>query len=176
MSLLIVSGPPGSGKSSVATLLADAEDRSVLVAGDDLFAFLRAGRLEPWLPESNHQNTVVIEAAAAATGRFAADYATVYDGVLGPWFIDEFAAHLGLVGFDYVVLLPAEDVCVERVQAREGHGFTSPDATRKMHHEFSRATIAARHVVRPGRHETPDDVAAEIKAHRRAGLLRYSPS
>ena len=86
--LLVVTGPPGAGKSTVARILADAFDPSVLVQGDAFFAFLARGAIEPWLPESGPQNEVVVRAAAAATGRFVAGgYATVYDGVLGPWFI-----------------------------------------------------------------------------------------
>lgn len=171
--MVVVSGPPGAGKSSVAALLADAEDRSVLVAGDDFFAFLHSGAVDPWRPEAHRQNEVVIQAAARATGRFAATYSTIYDGVIGPWSLDTFAAQLGVDALDYVILLPAELVCVERVLARQGHGFTSCEATRSMHRQFAAAEIAARHVVRPGRHERPADVAAEVQQHRRAGLLRY---
>ena len=35
------------------------------------------GAMDPWRPESHAQNTVVTDAPAAATGRFAAEYTTV---------------------------------------------------------------------------------------------------
>lgn len=54
-SLLVVTGPPGAGKSSVARILADSFDQSVLVEGDAFFAFLARGAIEPWLPESGHR-------------------------------------------------------------------------------------------------------------------------
>ena len=63
-SLLVISGPPGSGKSTVAKLLAARFDPSVLVEGDAFFGFLARGAVPPWLPESNRQNHVVTEAAA----------------------------------------------------------------------------------------------------------------
>lgn len=176
MSLLIVSGPPGAGKSSVATLLADHYDPSFLVAGDDFFAFAHSGAIQPWLPEAHRQNTVIIEAAARATGHIATAFDTIYDGVVGPWFVDTFATGLGLDAFDYVVLLPAVELLVERVAAREGHGFASEAATRKMHREFDEAEVAAHHVIRPGRHESAADVAAEVLHYRQAGLLRYEPA
>lgn len=69
-SLLIVTGPPGAGKSTVSELLVERREPSVLVAGDAFFQFLARGRIEPWLPESNEQNSVVTLAAGAATGRF----------------------------------------------------------------------------------------------------------
>jgi chloramphenicol 3-O-phosphotransferase len=70
-SLLVITGPPGAGKSTVAKALADAADRSVLVEGDAFFAFLANGRIDPWLAGSYEQNTIVTEAAAAAALRFA---------------------------------------------------------------------------------------------------------
>ena len=79
-SLLVVTGPPGAGKSTVAGILADRAEPSVLVAGDDFFGFLARGAIPPWLPASNEQNEVVTQAAAAAAGRYAAEgFVTVYD-------------------------------------------------------------------------------------------------
>ena len=47
--LLIVTGPPGAGKSTVAPPLAEHRTPSVLIEGDEFFGFLRRGRIEPWL-------------------------------------------------------------------------------------------------------------------------------
>jgi cytidylate kinase len=146
--LLVVAGPPGAGKSTVAALLVERFEPSVLVEGDAFFAFLRRGAVPPWLPESNQQNEVVTQAAASAAGRYAAGgFTTVYDGVVGPWFLPTFAAATGLTALHYVVLLPPLETCMERVAAREGHGFTDEPATRKMHDEFAGAQLHRRHVV-----------------------------
>jgi cytidylate kinase len=76
-SLLVITGPPGAGKSTLARLVADTAGRSVLVEGDAFFAFLASGRVDPSLSGSHEQNTVVIKAAASAAGRFArGGYAT----------------------------------------------------------------------------------------------------
>ena len=136
-SLVVVTGPPGAGKSIVAQALAHAAEHSVLVEGDSFFGFLASGAVDPWLPASHDQNTVVTRAAAAAAGAFAlGGYATVYDGVVGPWFLSIFGAATHLDHLDYVILLPLVDICVRRVATRRDDGFTDEAATRKMHAEF----------------------------------------
>ncbi|HEY8546241.1 MAG TPA: AAA family ATPase [Acidimicrobiales bacterium] len=174
-SLLVVTGPPGAGKSTVARELADRAERSVLVEGDRFFAFLARGAIEPWRPESREQNTVVTVAAGAAAGAYArGGYTTVYDGVLGPWFLSTFGGATGLDRFDDAVLLPPADVCVERVATRVGHEFTDEPATRKMHADFAEAVgeVPARHVLRdlPA---SPAEVAAVVESLRITGALAY---
>ena len=159
-SLLVVTGPPGAGKSTIARLLATESGPSVLVEGDAFFGFLATGRIEPWRAESNEQNTIVIQAAAKAAGTFVrGGFATVYDGVVGPWFLDTFLEATGLDALDYAILLPTVEQCVARVMARTGHEFADEGATRTMHAEFERAAPSPRHVLR-GLPEAVDDVAA----------------
>ncbi|CAN5428974.1 AAA family ATPase [soil metagenome] len=170
--LLIVAGPPGSGKSTVAALLADRHQRSILVEGDTFFTFLRRGAIDPWRPESNAQNEAVTRAAGAATGRFAATgVPTVYDGVLGPWSLPEFLAATGLDGADWAVLLPPREVCLERVASRRGHGFNDAEAGAHMHAQFADAPIDPRHVV--DILAAPDEVADVVAERAAAGLLHW---
>lgn len=172
-SLLVVTGPPGAGKSTVARLIADHLPSSALVEGDAFFGFLANGAIDPWLPESHDQNHVVTAAAALATATFATGgYATVYDGVLGPWFLPHFAASSGLASFDYALLLPSADECARRVIGRVGHSFDDDAATRHMHHQFATADVADRHVFvdPPGR---PEAVAQAVLAAVTAGRLRF---
>jgi predicted ABC-type ATPase len=171
-SLLVITGPPGAGKSTVAALVAQRSDPSVLVEGDAFFGFLDRGAIAPWLPAARSQNDVVTRAAGAAAGRFASTYTTVFDGVVGPWFLPTFATATGLAALHYVILLPSADDCVRRVATRPDQGFTDEPATRKMHEDFHRAEIADRHVVRnpPG---TADEVADVVVERFAAGSLVY---
>ncbi|MDQ1396425.1 MAG: hypothetical protein QOG64_1684 [Acidimicrobiaceae bacterium] len=174
-SLLVITGPPGAGKTAVAKLVAAAADHhSVLVDGDAFFGFLATGAISPWLPESNDQNRVVTRAAASAAGQFAAGgFTTIYDGVVGPWFLPTFGAATALERFDYVILLPAVEVCAHRVATRRGHGFTDVAATRQMHAQFAQAQTAERHVL----HDPPEDVgqvASILLAALERGDLGYS--
>jgi predicted kinase len=171
--LLVVTGPPGAGKSAVARELAGRFDRSALVPGDAFFAFVGSGWIAPWLPEAHAQNEVVLAAAASAAGRFASGgYTVVYDGVLVPGNLGAFTAATGLQEIAYAVLLPSEQVCLDRVATRTGHGFTDADAARHMHRQFADAGIEERHVLSDPA-GAPSDVAAEIAARLDRGLLRY---
>ncbi len=67
--LVVVTGPPGAGKSSVSEELAKRWKPSALVPGDAFFGMIKQGYILPWRSEARGQNTVIIEAAAAAAGR-----------------------------------------------------------------------------------------------------------
>jgi hypothetical protein len=171
--LLVVSGPPGSGKSTVAGLIAARWEPSLLVEGDAFFGFLRGG-IDPWLPESDDQNRAVVEAAGAAAGRFASGgAATVFEGVLGPWFLADFVAASSLDAVDYAVLLPSLPVCQERVAARREHAFGDIEVTAHLHGEFAAAAVDGRHVV--DLVAGPEHVADAVLVAAAAGNLRWTP-
>ena len=168
-----MTGPPGAGKSTVATGLSAIRAPSVLIEGDEFFGFLRAGRIEPWLAASDRQNEVVTEAAGAATGQFVVGgFWTVYDGVIGPWFLPRFLEASGLKRTHYVVLLPPVETCVARVADRVGHGFSDEPATRHMHDQFERAQLLDRFVLRDAV-ATPDDLVDAIADLIPRGQLAY---
>ncbi|MGB6454158.1 MAG: hypothetical protein WBH47_06660 [Streptosporangiaceae bacterium] len=171
--LVVVTGPPGAGKSTVSHLLAARFDHSVLVPGDAFFEFLAGDAIAPWLRAAQSQNETVVRAAAAATGRFVGGgYITVYDGVLGPWFLPDFAAEAAVEQLHYVILLPPVEQCVDQVANRLGHGFSDEEATRQMHREFTRASISERHVLADLGGQAAE-TAAEIARRVDNGTLRY---
>lgn len=146
--LIVVTGPPGAGKTTVSRALVRLFELSALVSGYDFFAFIESGYIPPWTEEAHHQNQIVTGAAAAAAGRLTTGgYTVVYDGVIGPWFLDRFGAATGLAQLNYVMLLPPQDVCIDRVASRVGHGFTDLDAARHMYRDFAAADVDERLVL-----------------------------
>ena len=170
--VIVVTGPPGSGKSTVAEQLAALLDPSALVTGDDFFGFLRSGAIPPWQVDAHEQNTAVLEAAAAATGRMAGYCEVVYDGIVGPWFLGTFSAATRLENLHYAVLLPPLDACLERITRRQGHGFTDLVAATHMWHDFHRAEIDPRHIL-GSQQQSSSEIASTLVEQLRDGSLRY---
>ncbi len=170
--VILVTGPPGAGKSTVAASLAGLLDPSALVAGDDFFGFLRNGAISPWLKEAHGQNRAVVQAAAAASGQLAGHCAVVFDGVVGPWFLPTYLTASGLKHVHYAVLLPPQAVCVQRVRSRRRHGFTDLGAAESMWREFHRAQLDPRHLVTDPEAQ-PDEVARTLADRLSIGSIRY---
>jgi len=115
--LLLLTGSPGCGKTTIAPLVADHAQLSVCLDLDWFFAKLRSGALEPWRDEAHQQNRVVLSAAASAVATFTAGgYFTVADGILYPFMLDLFEAaceplaitlnYVGNVGRHQVIPVP----------------------------------------------------------------------
>ncbi|MFE5307412.1 AAA family ATPase [Isoptericola sp. NPDC056605] len=179
--VVVVTGPPGSGKSAVGSALADLLDPSVLVEADWFFGRWRRGAVDPWLPEAAAQTAPAGRAALAATVEFArSDAWVVYDGVLHQEAARDLAVRAADVGaaVHRAVLLPPVDVCLARVAARTGHGFDDPAATRAMHAAFAaevdgaEADPAAEHAVLRDDAASPAGLATRVRDLLLAGALR----
>lgn len=122
--VVIVTGPPGVGKTTTAGILAERRPRSVHLESDVFFGFVRSGHVEPWKPESREQNEAVMGIVADAAASYAATgYFTIVDGIVLPeWFLGPIAEVLRGAGHRvaYVVLREPAAVCLARVRAREG--------------------------------------------------------
>jgi cytidylate kinase len=173
--LVVVTGPPGAGKSVVSEELAKRWQPSALVAGDAFFGMIKRGYVLPWLPQARRQNTVIIEAAAAAAGKLCDICSVVYDGVLGPWFLPTFVRAAGLANLHYVVLLPPLEVCLERVRSRVGHGFADLSVSSDLYQQFADARIDHRHLITDADSD-PTRLAEVIDGQLGDGVFGYSSS
>jgi cytidylate kinase len=107
--VIILTGPPGTGKTTLAPRLAESsETPAVHLVCDQFFEAIRSGFIAPWLPASHAQNRTINQAiAAAAVACAQGGYTAFVDGVVGPWFLDIFrdAANEAAV----TLVLPALD-------------------------------------------------------------------
>jgi predicted kinase len=140
--IVIVSGPPGAGKSTVARRLATGSDAELAVHlhTDDFYGYIRKGFVAPWLPASQDQNILVMQALAGAAATYArGGYEVFVDGIVGPWFFDPWlaAAREGGLDLRYLVLLPDEAATVARATARTEPGvLTDAEVVRTMWGHF----------------------------------------
>jgi chloramphenicol 3-O-phosphotransferase len=121
--IVIISGGPGAGKSSVAESLCERYDRTVHLKTDELYASIRMGFISPWKPESDRQNRMISRATARAATAFAQElYAVFIDGVIGPHLLPEYLEELRPAGVPvhFVILRPSIDEIVRRGTTREG--------------------------------------------------------
>jgi tRNA uridine 5-carbamoylmethylation protein Kti12 len=139
--VLIVTGPPGVGKTTVADILAAGSDLAVHLESDAFFRFIRAGYVEPWKPESHGQNQVLMRIVGeAAAGYAEAGYFTVIDEIVIPgWFLEPLRDVLRGAGQEvaYAVLRAPLSVCIERARDRERDPLSKPEVIEQLWRSFA---------------------------------------
>lgn len=149
--VLILTGPPGVGKTTTAGILATREELAVHLKADTFFHFIRTGYVEPWKPESKEQNEVVMRiVAGAASGYAEAGYFTIVDGIVIPaWFLEPLRDALNGAGHPtaYAVLRAPLATCLGRVQSREGAPPIELSAIEQLWQSFADLAELERNVI-----------------------------
>ena len=84
--VIILTGPPGAGKSTLAAKLARGYGKGVHLHTDDFWHCIVSGAIPPYAPTSDAQNQTVMDVVAGAAYTYArGDFTTVIDGIIGPW-------------------------------------------------------------------------------------------
>lgn len=174
MPVLILTEPPGVGKTTAAASLVARFPRAVHLEADHFFRFIRSGYVEPWRPESNDQNAAVMEIVAAAAAAYArAGYFTVVDGIVIPgWFFEPVRDALHAAGrrVAFAVLRAPLPVCLARLREREAGPALDAGAIEQLWQSFVDLGELEAHVLELD-DESPAGVADLLTQRLEDGLL-----
>ena len=140
--VVIISGPPGAGKTSISAELATRFPKAVHLATDFYYHSIVTGYIFPWLAGAGPQNEVAVTAAARSIFPYAsAGYAVFVDGVVLPWAFEIYSKQLLEDGITpkLVVLLPGLEETVRRGLARSTPDRLDASVYRQMYSEFEDA-------------------------------------
>jgi tRNA uridine 5-carbamoylmethylation protein Kti12 len=139
--ILILTGPPGVGKTTTAAAVAKRSARSVHLESDAFFHFIRCGYVEPWRQESHRQNRAVMRIIArAGTGYAEAGYFTLIDGIVTPgWFFEPLRDALHEAGHRvaFAVLRAPLSVCIARARERADQPLENPEVVEQLWRSFA---------------------------------------
>lgn len=172
--VIVVSGPGGVGKSTIAHLVAAAFERSVHLNTDDLMASVVSGWVDPNLPEAEHQNAAIGGVVAVSAMGFANDgYTTVVDGYLFPDGVVGLAAGCRRRGLSchYAVLTADLDTCWARASVKGAERWPLEfEPFAKLHTRFSQLDLDDRYVIEAT--GSPNAVSDAVLTAFRTGKLR----
>jgi chloramphenicol 3-O-phosphotransferase len=170
--LVLVGGPPGAGKSTVADVLATtAKQPTVLLPADSFHLWIRSGFITPYLPDAHFQNEVVRTVMSDAACAYAdGGYDVIAEGILGPWLLEPVRAACRARGVEvsYVVLRPNLEVTLARATTRVGRHLTDVEPIVGLYGAFTDLGTLESHVIDSSDQDTDQTVAA-VAAGLRAG-------
>jgi chloramphenicol 3-O-phosphotransferase len=173
--VVLVTGIQGSGKTTVAALLARRFNRAAHIDGDALLAMVVAGRADPGRPGEGASQLRLRhhQGAWLADSFFAAGFTVVVeDNAYGGSWLDDYVAAVTASPLLVVVLLPGPDVVAAREAQRAktayqagSWGIGELDAA--LRHDTTRLGLWL-----DNSEQTPDETVEEILARWDEAIVR----
>jgi len=119
MSVIILSGPVGAGKTTVAKQLVAVSPAPVAcIEGDQFWTFIAK---DGGIPQVKSFRTLMLSMVAASIPYAVAGFEVVIDFSIPPWFLDTVLKIVKTrnVPLHYIVIRPALAICVARAKNRE---------------------------------------------------------
>jgi hypothetical protein len=137
--IILISGPPGAGKSTVAAeLVASSAGPTAYIEGDTFWHFIVKRGPSKEAPKSRMAaSRMVIKAMMLAALPYArGGFETIVDFSVGPWFLGSFQSYIKDTPFDYVILCPSEGVCAARAASRAEGAMPDYSTYHGLHEAF----------------------------------------
>ena len=134
--IYLLSGPPGAGKSSIATALAQRFEHGIHIPMDDIREWVVAGAAHPenWTDETTRQFALARTVAAHTATLYAdAGFTVTVADVLSP---EDVEAHIHDPRCRKILLLPTLEAALERNATRTNKDFKTSELESLIRHVY----------------------------------------
>ncbi|MBN3857287.1 hypothetical protein G3N59_28265 [Paraburkholderia sp. Ac-20340] len=165
--IIVISGPPGSGKTAVTKALIPLLPQPVAcIEGDRFWKFI----VKPDARERHDNFRTIIRSMTAACLPFArSDFQVVLDFSIPPAMLDTLRTIVKDIPLHYVLLRPGIETCALRASRRDAGKIGDYETLRGFYTLF--AGEAANHAI-SDESATPDAIAAHIVSGLAAGTFK----
>ena len=134
-SVVILTGPVGAGKTTVARELVESSAGSVAcIEGDTYWSHIVRAQPDQ---DRNANFRMIMRAMTASARHYDRDgYEVILDFSIPPWYLDAIRALLTGKPFDYVIVRPSLAICAARAAARPEGAIADYTPYRELYDAF----------------------------------------